>query len=112
MVPFFLAQSETAQGIVPNINALATALRTSGGTVAWIVPGPPHQPAWAEAFYGPAMAATYSTSGGTGPVPDRLWPGLARTTADLVVEKTGPAPSSPATQASRPTSPRAAWTRS
>ena len=90
MVPFFVAQSETAQGIVPNINALATALRTSGGTVAWIVPGPPRHPAWAEAFYGPAVAATYSTSGGTGPAPDRLWPGLARTTADLVVEKTGP----------------------
>ena len=89
MVPFFLAQSETAQGIVPNINALATALRSAGGIVAWVVPGPPRQPAWADSFYGPEVAATYGASGGTGPAPDRLWPGLARAGADLVSEKSG-----------------------
>jgi nicotinamidase-related amidase len=89
MVPFFLAQSETAQGIVPTVNALATALRSAGGVVAWVVPGLPRQPAWAEAFYGPEVAATYGASGGTGPAPDRLWPGLARDAADLVVEKSG-----------------------
>ena len=89
MVPFFLAQSETAQGIVPNINALAATLRSSGGTIAWVVPGPPHHQSWAEAFYGPTVAATYSASGGTGPAQDRLSPGLARTETDLVLEKTG-----------------------
>ena len=89
MVPFFLSQSETTQGIVPNINALAATLRSAGGTVAWVVPGPARHPAWAEAFYGPEVAATYGASGGTGPALDRLWPALARDAADLVVEKSG-----------------------
>lgn len=83
MVAFFVEASAYAQGIIPNINALAGALRASGGTVAWVVPGRPRHSGWAEGFYGPAVAATYAASAGA------PWPGLAREAGDLLVEKHG-----------------------
>ncbi len=87
MVPFFVDGSEFARGIVPAINALAGCLRGAGGVVAWVVPGAPRHPGWAEAFYGPEVAATYGASGGDGAVEERLWPGLARAEGDLLLEK-------------------------
>ncbi len=39
MVPFFVEESGYCRGILPNIIRLANTLRTSGGTVAWVVPG-------------------------------------------------------------------------
>jgi nicotinamidase-related amidase len=89
MVPFFVAESATCQGIVPNINALAAALRGAGGLVAWVLPGPPRHPAHHAEFFGPAIAALYANSGGSGPLHSRLWPALARDPADLLVEKSG-----------------------
>jgi nicotinamidase-related amidase len=89
MVPFFVEASAYARGIIPAINGLAAALRDAGGTVAWVVPGAPRQPAWAEGFYGAAVAASYAASGGEGPPASRLWPGLARREGDLLLEKHG-----------------------
>lgn len=89
MVPFFVDGSATCLGIVPNINALADALRAAAGTVAWVVPGPPRHTDWSAAFYGAAVAAAYAASGGDGAPAARLWPGLARADTDLVVEKRG-----------------------
>jgi len=40
MVPFFVDGNPYANGIVPNINTLATALRAAGGCVAWVLPAP------------------------------------------------------------------------
>jgi nicotinamidase-related amidase len=88
MVPFFVDQSAYCRGIVPNINALATALRAAGGTVAWVLPSPhPRHPDLARAFFGPVIAETYRLSGGTGPLPARLAPTLASAEADIFVEK-------------------------
>lgn len=88
MVPFFLAENPYARGIVPNIRALAAAVRTAGGTVAWVLPGNAEPSPATSEFYGPDVAEAYRTSGGTGPLPDRLWPDLDPAVDDLLVEKT------------------------
>jgi nicotinamidase-related amidase len=91
MVPFFVAESAYCRGIVPNINAIAGHLRKAGGLVAWVLPGSQQRhPELAREFYGPKIAELYRLSGGNGPLPDRLWPALAREDGDLLVEKPGP----------------------
>ena len=87
MVPFFLADSANARGIVPNINRLATSLRSRGGTVAWVAPrhGPPSP--WETAFFGSRVAAAYAASGGTETVEDRIAPHMATHPEDVYVEK-------------------------
>jgi nicotinamidase-related amidase len=82
LVTFFLETTTYARGIVAPVSALATAVRTAGGTVAWVTPavGPPT--GWARGFYGDEVAEAYAASGG------ELWPGLAVGTDDLHVEKT------------------------
>jgi nicotinamidase-related amidase len=88
VVPFFVEQNEYAFGLVPHVNALATALRDAGGTVAWVVPGPSVRTAVDREFYGEEVAAVYGASGGSGPLRDRLWHELeVREDTDLLVEK-------------------------
>lgn len=87
MVPFFVAESAYCRGIVPNINAIATSLRDAGGLVAWVVPGEPRHALLHRAFYGEKIAALYRGSGGSGPLPSRVWPGLVHEARDLFVEK-------------------------
>jgi nicotinamidase-related amidase len=90
MVRFFVSEMEYGQGIVPNINRLAASLRSSGGTVAWVLPvvGEP-SPRDVE-FYGRSVAEMYRLSGGEGCERERLWPELDVDDADLVVEKGAP----------------------
>jgi nicotinamidase-related amidase len=91
LVPFFVEQNEYAHGVVPQVNALATALRDAGGTVAWVVPGPSRRTAVDREFYGDEVAAAYAASGGSGPVRERLWHELdVRDATDLLVEKSAP----------------------
>lgn len=87
MVPFFVAESAYCRGIVPNINAIASCLRAAGGYVVWVVPGTPRHPEHYREFYGEKIAALYGASGGSGPLPSRVWPGLAQDGRDLFVEK-------------------------
>lgn len=87
MVPFFVEQNAYARGIVPNIERLAGAVRSSGGTVAWVLPSTePPMPGRTE-FLGPAVTEKYRTSAGSGPLRDRLWHEFDVDDADLVVEK-------------------------
>lgn len=88
MIPFFVAESGYCRGILPNITRLTDALRAIGGLVSWVVPGSlqPH-PALAEEFYGRDIAELYRTSGGSGPIIERVWPGLHPEPTDLLVEK-------------------------
>ncbi|MGW3568823.1 isochorismatase family protein [Streptomyces sp. NPDC000941] len=87
MVPFFVSQNPYCRGIVPNITRLADALRTAGGTVAWVLPAVRERSAVAEEFFGPEVAETYRTSGGTGPPAGRLWQDFTVRPGDLLVEK-------------------------
>lgn len=83
LVPFFVQESAYVRGIVPRVNALAAAMRTAGGTVAWVVPGhAPPSPKDRE-FFGDEVAETYARSGAGG-----LDPSLDVSDGDLVVEKT------------------------
>jgi nicotinamidase-related amidase len=87
MIPFFVRDSGYCAGIVPNIDRLASALRDACGTIAWVLPAPLGPDSGSD-FYGPATAQLYRESGGDGPLPARLWPGLRPHPADLFVEKT------------------------
>lgn len=88
MVPFFAADSPYVRGIAPNINAIAGALRSRGGIVAWVLPsGDDPHPALSREFLGERQAETYRTSGGAGDLRERLCPGLAAADGDLYVEK-------------------------
>jgi len=88
MVPFFLTENPYAQGIVPNIESSAAALRAAGGRVAWVLPGADEPSAVTVELRGPTVAERYRTSGGDGPLRERLWPELDVADEDLVVEKT------------------------
>ena len=87
MVRFFADADPHFRGIVPNINALAGALREAGGTVAWVLPevGPPSE--WAMGFYGPTVAAMFAASGGSGSQKERLFPELDARADDVWAEK-------------------------
>jgi len=87
MVPFFVAESSYCRGIVPNIRRIASTLRGAGGTVAWVLPESSEPSARDVEFYGPEMAATFSRSGGEGPLRQRLWHEFEVDDADLLVEK-------------------------
>jgi nicotinamidase-related amidase len=88
MVPFFLTENGYARGIVPNIQSLAIALRSAGGTVAWVLPGAGEPSAMLDEFFGPDVAAVYAMSGGDGPLRDRLWHEFDVSEDDLLVAKT------------------------
>lgn len=88
IVPFFVRESAYVRGTVPRVNALATALRTAGGVVAWVVPGYSTPTAKDREFFGDEVAELYARSGGEGSPASRLAPGLEVDPDDLVVEKT------------------------
>jgi nicotinamidase-related amidase len=90
MVPFFVDANPYARGIAPNIQQLADRLRAAGGTVAWVLPARTERTAVGDEFHGPEAAEMFRNSGGTGPLPGRLWPGLATAPGDLFVEKSAP----------------------
>ncbi|MFI6223373.1 isochorismatase family protein [Nocardia salmonicida] len=87
MVPFHVGANPYCRAIVPNINRIADALRAVGGTVAWVLPSTGQPTDAAIEFFGPRVAERYSSSGGSGPLPDRLWPEMTARTNDLFVEK-------------------------
>lgn len=89
VVPFFSQQNPYCRGVLPAINRLAGALRAAGGLVAWVLPSSDSLfPDLARGLHGAVGAETYRTSGGEGPLPDRLCPELEHRPGDIFVEKT------------------------
>lgn len=90
VVPFF-ATNRHSRDVIEASNRLATALRARGGQVAWVVPSSidPHSELSRE-FFGADMAEAFRTSGGEGPLPERLCHDLEVHGTDLFVEKVGP----------------------
>lgn len=87
LVPFFAEANPYARGVVPCVERLAAGLRTAGGTVVWVVPGGGEPSARDREFLGEEVAGRYARSGGTGPLRERMAPGLTVAAADLVAEK-------------------------
>jgi nicotinamidase-related amidase len=88
VVPFFVRESAYVRGIVPRVERLASALRSAGGIVAWVVPGYATPSPKDREFFGDEVAEAYARSGGEGPLVPRLHDGLDVDPADLAVEKT------------------------
>ncbi|MEV4156874.1 isochorismatase family protein [Nocardia salmonicida] len=82
-----MAANDPTPQIVPNINRLAETLRTAGGSIAWVLPGTGKPSRAAIEFFGPAIAESFSASGGSGPPRTRLWSELAADNEDVFVEK-------------------------
>ena len=87
LVPFFVEELPYVRGILPQVERLATAVRRTGGVVAWVVPAVAPPSPGAVEFWGPRVAARYGASGGEGPPRSRLWSGFQVDDGDLVVEK-------------------------
>lgn len=87
MVPFFVLENPYCRGIVPTISHLADSLRTAGGSVAWVLPAAGEASAISDEFHGQEAAAAYRSSGGEGPLAERLWPAFETHSDDLLVEK-------------------------
>ena len=87
MVPFFLNELPYTRGIVPNIRAIADALRAAGGTVAWVLPTNSAPTPASTAFYGERVAAIYAASGGAGSLAERLWHEFQVHEGDILAEK-------------------------
>ena len=90
MVPFFVEANPYAAGIVPKIQSLSLAVRSAGGVVAWVLPDTRDFDAARAEFYGSRVAELYRTSGGQGPLSERLWHEFEIEDGDLVVEKRTP----------------------
>lgn len=87
MVPFFVEQNEYPRGIVSNVRRLVGAVRSVGGTVAWVLPATEPVPAARAEFLGPEVAGMYRSSAGTGPLRSRLGHEFEIDDADLIIEK-------------------------
>lgn len=88
LVPFFFEDDDPyIFGIVPNVNALTAAMRSAGGLVVWVTPANTPVTAWDEEFFGPQVAAMLSSTGGDGPLPERVWHQLDARESDQFVEK-------------------------
>ncbi|WP_278262662.1 isochorismatase family cysteine hydrolase [Nocardia sp. AG03] len=90
MVPFFVEANAYCRVIVPRVNRLAEVVRAVGGAVAWVLPGGGEPTAAAIEFFGARVAESYSRTGGSGELRDRVYSGLATDADDLYVEKSAP----------------------
>lgn len=89
LIPFFTDENGYAKGVIPNVDRLAGAVRSAGGTVAWVVPSDDEPNAARRAIFGAGVAEMYRTSGGVGSVLDRLDPDLDARPDDVAMEKRG-----------------------
>ena len=90
MIEFFVVDNPYCAGIVPTIDALADAVRSSGGLVAWVIPRDDDPTGWQVEFFGPTVASRYARSGGGNAPRERLWSELRIGEGDVVVEKSAP----------------------
>jgi len=81
--------TDTAQRVVSNVNAVAHALRSSGGVVAWVVSQSDVMSPHFSAILGDQVATMYFKEALPGGPQSRLWPQLDRKDGDLFTTKSG-----------------------
>jgi nicotinamidase-related amidase len=84
-----VAGDETAQRMVANVNAIARAVRQSGGIVAWVLSRMNAMPKHFSAILGTEVARRYVNDGQAGGPGTRLWHTLEREPTDIVAVKSG-----------------------
>lgn len=94
MQNFFVAEVETAQSIVPNINRLAEAVRDRGGVVAWVLltvademGGASKWPIYHDYFFTDAKMNAHKDGLTEGSEGHRLYPTLDVKDGDLISRK-------------------------
>ena len=94
MQNFFVAEVETAVSICPNIERLAEAVRTRGGTVAWVLmtvadaPGGPSKwPIYHDYFFTPEKARHHRESLSDGAEGHKIYPDLHPRESDIFAKK-------------------------
>ena len=81
--------NDDCQQLVPGVNELASAVRSAGGTVAWIMSHMPVMPKHFSAILGGELATRYFNDGQRDGAGTRLWHGLDRAENDLLALKSG-----------------------
>jgi ureidoacrylate peracid hydrolase len=90
MAPGAPTEIPAARDIVPNVNRLAHALRTAGGTVAWIqmtLNAHDEWPTYLDFVLGPKQSRVLIASLAAGTEGHELWAGLEPSPSDLVLHK-------------------------
>ncbi len=94
MQNFFVAEVETAQSIIPNINRLAEVVRSRGGVVAWMLltvademGGPSKWPIYHDYFFKPEKMKAHKDGLTEGSEGHQLYPGLVVEPNDIVANK-------------------------
>jgi ureidoacrylate peracid hydrolase len=84
-----VVDDDTWQRIIATVNALAVAVRDSGGTVAWVLSRMDRMPRHFSVILGTELASRYFNDGQRDGRGTRLWHGLEREPADLIAVKSG-----------------------
>ena len=84
-----VVDDDTWQRIIATVNALAVAVRDSGGTVAWVLSRMERMPRHFSVILGTELASRYFNDGQRDGRGTRLWHGLEREPADLIAVKSG-----------------------
>jgi nicotinamidase-related amidase len=81
--------SDECKCVVPTVNAVASALRDSGGVVAWVLSRMEVMPKHFTAILGVELATRYFNDGQPNGPGTQLWPELRRGKDDLFAIKSG-----------------------
>lgn len=84
-----VGNDDTSQHMITTINALAHAVRQSGGVVAWVFARMDAMPKHFTAILGHELATRYVNDGQRGGAGTRLWHALQQEQADVAAIKSG-----------------------
>lgn len=84
-----VGNDDTSQRMTATVNAVAGAVRHSGGVVAWVLSRMNAMPKHFSAILGDELATRYFNDGQRGGPGTRLWPALQREEADIIAVKSG-----------------------
>lgn len=84
-----VGSNDECQRLVPGVNEVASALRSAGGVVAWVLSHMAVMPKLLPSILGVDLATRYFNDGQRDGAGTTLWHGLHRAPGDLVAVKSG-----------------------